>query len=186
MAAPAILMAASGAAKTVGGIVSGMSAASAADAQAKLDRGNAVLAADQAGQREEALRRQGRQQLGEQVAGLAENGAGFTQTARDLMNQSAANLSMDALNARYDGTLQANNFMNQAKADRAKAHAGRISTWIGAGTNLLGGLSGYLNAGGTLPSLGKPPVPGPDLSGLDSIGPVGPANVADDFSISSF
>lgn len=150
------LMAATTAAKAAGTLVSGMSAASAADAQARLDRGNAVLAADQAGQREEAIRRQGRQTLGEQVAGLAENGAGFTQTARDLMNQSAANLSMDALNTRYEGTLQSNNLMNQAKADRAKAHAGRISTWIGAGSDLLSGLSGYLNAGGTLGGLGSP------------------------------
>lgn len=155
-----IAMAAAGAMKTVSGLVSGMSGASAADAQARQDEGMARSASAQADGREEQLRRQARQQLGEQVAGVAQSGIGFTQSTKNLTDQMGAESSYDALNARYDGTLKRTSLLNDAAEQRAKAKVGRITTALGAGSDALSTFADYAKGGGKLPfGWGKKPDP---------------------------
>jgi hypothetical protein len=129
--------AASKAMSTASGLVGGMGQASQYDAQAKVAKANAASASAQADAAEENVRRQGRQKLGEQVAGIAQSGVGFTQTAKDLTDQAGADISLDALNKRFNGAVNRTQFLNDAAMDQAKAKTTRITTMLGAGSQLL-------------------------------------------------
>lgn len=143
MADPVTMAVAS--ARIISSLVGGMGATSAAAAQAGRDENMARAASAQADGREEQLRRQARQSLGEQVAGIAQSGIGFTQTARDLMDQSAAETSLDALNARADGAVKRTGLLDDAAQQRAKARTGAITSGLHGGVAALLMTAPYLS-----------------------------------------
>jgi hypothetical protein len=77
------------------------SAAQASDYNAAIAAQNAQTASEQGNANEEAQRRKARMVMGAQRAALAEAGIGSDGTASDLVEQSAVNAEMDALNIRY-------------------------------------------------------------------------------------
>ena len=130
---PITLLIASTAVTAVGSIAQGNAAAAQAEGQANAARYNAQVnennaqTALQAGNaNEEAQRRKSAQQLGQQRAGLAENGIGLDSgTATDLTEQSAMNAELDALNIRYQGKTQAQAYRSGAALDRARGFIGQ-------------------------------------------------------------
>jgi hypothetical protein len=161
-------MMAATAAKTVSGIVGGVSSAQAASAQARADTGQAAIASAQADAREEQDRRQGRQQLGAQIANTAQSGIGFTQTAKDSLDQMAANTSLDALNDRYDGTLKRTSLLNDAAQQRAKAKSAWINAGLSAGGQALKAAAPYLGPHVTAPPDFSDVIGPPDLGAASS------------------
>lgn len=84
---------------------------------------------------EETQRREARQVLGAQAAALAQSGTGTGGTNAALIQQSATNAEMDALNIRYAGLLKKSGFDSDARA--TVKHGKSL-----AGAQLLQGVSG--------------------------------------------
>lgn len=131
----------------VGGLFSGIAKAGIDNAQAHAIDVAGQNASAQANEREDQIRRQGRQVLGEQVADTAESGIGFTQTTQDSIDRSAANVSLDALNARYAGEVERTNYINQAGALRAQAAAAPLIGAVSGATKALQMMAPYLKGG---------------------------------------
>ena len=155
---PMTIMMVATAVTAVGSIASGNaaaaqqeSAANAANYNAQVNENNAQTALQSANANEEAQRRKSAQQLGQQRAGLAENGIGLDSgTATDLTEQSAMNAEMDALNIRYQGKTQAQAYKSGAALDRmqasqamSNASAARTSGYLTAGASALSGYGRY-------------------------------------------
>ena len=133
---------------------------SAANYNAAISTQNANTAGQVATSRELQQRRQGQQQLGNMRAAQAEGG-GFGGTNAGVANQSAVNSEMDALNTRYSGVLQSNNFRNQTALDvyqgkvaGANATSAKQAGYWGAATDIVGGASKFYQTGYNMGSWG--------------------------------
>jgi hypothetical protein len=148
---PIALMVASTAMAAYGSIQQGKTASVNAKAQqsaqnynAAIENQNATTAGAVATSREQTVRDQNQQRLGQIRAAMAEGGS----TNADVLNQSAVAGEMNALNTRYSGILQSNNFRNQsglesyyAKVSGVNASQASQSGYWGAATDILGGAS---------------------------------------------
>lgn len=144
-----------------GAIQQGQAQAAAANQQADIEKQNEKLLRDQArvarqqaGAEEESQRRQARQLLSSQRAAIGQSGIGYGGTAGLLMEDSAMQAELDALNIRYGGEMQASNILNQAGQAgqsasilRDNARQAKRSALIGAGTSLLGSYGGTFGSG---------------------------------------
>lgn len=108
--------------------------ASNARAQAQAAQTNATIAQNNAHNsllvadaNEEAQRRKSAYELGQQRASLLSAGIGAEGSPLDVYAQSVGNAELDGLNIRYQGQVQANNYLNQAGMDRAQAAASLVS-----------------------------------------------------------
>lgn len=122
----------------------------AQERNAQIAQENANIAARQGTANEEAQRRKAAIMAGEQRAAIAQAGIGTSGTATDLTEQSASLAELDALNIRYNASLQQASYLNQAgqaswAAENAGANAStaRTSGWLNAGASVLSGLGGY-------------------------------------------
>ena len=107
-------------------------AVAAQDADTALQAGNA---------NEEAQRRKSAVEMGRLRAGMAESGIGLNSgTASDLVEQSAMNAELDALNTRYQGTMQARGYKAQSALNKQQAAMARNNA-----TSAI--VSGFMNAG---------------------------------------
>lgn len=136
------------------------SQATAAEFNRDLALQNATTASAQADLREEQMRREARQVQGAQRAAVAESGTGFVGSNLDILSQDAVTASLDALNARYEGQLQAAGYRNdaitqdyQAKGFKKQAKAAKVGAWLSAGSAILNGASSYASGGGKIPGL---------------------------------
>ena len=122
-------------------------AQSAAHYQAQAQKVNAQNILSMASANEDALRRKSAQALGSQRAALAESGIALDYgTGADLTSSSALNAEMDALNLRYQGTINAQNSNSQADLDEYQAKAYGKAAGLNAATSAL---SSYSGAGGS-------------------------------------
>lgn len=153
-----ILLAASTAVSAAGAISAGAAASAQANAQneaqkynAIMKEQNAVLARQQAGEREQQQRRQARQVLGQQQAALAQSGVGVGfGSALDIEEQSAIRAEFDALNIAYEGELQAQGLLAAAQQDLfygqmalARGKSERTASYMSAGASILSGAAQY-------------------------------------------
>ena len=138
-------------------------AAQANDYNATVARQNAVVAMDQANQREELQRRKFGELQGQAVAAAAQSGAGMDGSNADVLRQNAINAEMDALTIRYEGQMQARGLQAQAdlqqfegRVNRMNARTARLAGYANAGAALLtGGSKAYgMSGGGAGASLG--------------------------------
>lgn len=113
---------------------------------------NAQTAEAQGNANEEAQRRKARMVIGAQRAGISESGIGNEGTGSDLVQQSAANAEMDALNIRYGAQLQAVGFRNNAKLDNyqasndlSQAKQATQASYLNAGASALSGYGKYMS-----------------------------------------
>jgi hypothetical protein len=127
------------------------SAAAAASYNAQASMQNATTAEQAASANEIAMRRQNDQRMGAMRAQAAENG-GFTGSNLELLDQSATNMELDALNTRYRGQGQASGLLAQANLDAYQARADRMNAgsamtagYFGAASQALGAYSNYYN-----------------------------------------
>jgi hypothetical protein len=92
-------------------------------------------------------RREGRQDLGEQIARMAQNGGGdFGGSVGDVLHQTAANASLKALGDRWQGLTQVDDDHNQSLFARAKARAQTQGAFFDA---FQSGLASAASAAGT-------------------------------------
>jgi cytochrome c biogenesis factor len=143
----------------VGAISQGMaasdqaqSAAQAAQYNATVDQQNANNAMAVANANEESQRRKNAYMLGNTRAGLIQSGIGTDGSSSDVLQQSAQNAELDALNIRYEGILKGRAYSNQenldvmqANADQNNADNAMTNGFLGAGGALLSGASNYSN-----------------------------------------
>ena len=131
------LMAASTTMQFLGNIYQGEAAGSEFNQAADAARRNAELARQQGNAREEMVRADSARKLGIQRAAAAQSGFDPSSgSLLDLQADSASQLELDALTARYQSRLESIGFENQASSLHAKAKAARTT--------------GYLNAFGSL------------------------------------
>jgi hypothetical protein len=137
----------------VGAMNSASASADNSRAQAQAAQTNATIAQQNSHNtllvtdaNEEEQRRKSAMQLGEQRAGLLQAGIGADGSASDVIGQSTSNAELDALNIRYQGQLQANNYANQSLMEDAQSGAALKSAsnqeqagYIGAASSLLSG-----------------------------------------------
>lgn len=157
MGAAAIpLMIASTAMQAIGAAQQGKAAQQQAEYDAGVSRRNAkvlemqaAVEGQQAARAEEKQRREGRKVMGQQAAGLAQAGVGFSGSALDLTAESARNIEMDALNIRYEGQLKAQGLMADAESQRYKAEGqifagkqAKAASRIGVASALISGGAG--------------------------------------------
>lgn len=156
---PIIALAASAAVGAVGAIQSSKmqsasykSAAAAARYNTQASMQNATAAQQAASANEMALRRQNDQRMGAMRAQAAESGGGFTGTNLEVLDQSATNMELDALNTRYRGKAQAAGLLSQANLDAFQSRADQLNAgqasqagYIGAASQALGAFSNYYN-----------------------------------------
>jgi hypothetical protein len=100
----------------------------------------------QAGQREDAVRRRGRRILGSQRAAFAQSGGGMGGSAADVMRQSGVEAELDALTTRYEGQLQAAGLYNAGQAERFRGRQARKASYYAAAGTALGGSGEYLGS----------------------------------------
>jgi hypothetical protein len=158
MAFAPILLAASAAVGALGAIHSAQaqsasykSAAAAASYNVQASMQNATIAEQAASANEIAMRRENDQRMGAMRARAAESG-GFTGSNLELLDQSATNMELDALNTRYRGQGQAAGLLSQANLDAYQARADRLNAgqamqagYLGAASQALGAYSNYYN-----------------------------------------
>lgn len=146
------LMLVSSGVKAVGSIAGAQSQAKGMKAEASIADANARATGQQYAQREDQVRREARQKMGAMAAGIAESGTGFTGSNLDLLRQDGALAELDALNTRYEGSVKATSYRNQATGLRKQASATLTAGWIGAATEALGAGANYF--GGMKPKKG--------------------------------
>ena len=127
----------------IGSISQGQAAGNAADYNAQVSRNNALTATRVAAAKEEAQRRQVTQVEGEQTAAIAQAGIGFGGSAADIARQTRINEAMNALNIRYEGQTQSQNYRSQADLLSYQAGQDRTAGYLGAGSAILGGVADY-------------------------------------------
>ena len=141
---------ASSAVQGIGSFIGGMQEASYAKANERISRENAGRARRDAGQAEEAHRRTLAKELGRAAAAAAESGAAGGGPGRGsygaLINQSAKEGELDALNIRYGGELEAVGHLTDAANYRAQRKAARAKAWGGLISGALGSASAGLTA----------------------------------------
>lgn len=129
-------------------------AAAANDYNAAVNRQRAEVSQAIYGQREDQARRMSRMELGRKSAQGAQNALGLGGSVGDLERQSRVAAELDALNIRYEGTLDAHGYEQEARLEgwnasrnRRSARGARTSGFIGVGGSMLSGAGAYHRAG---------------------------------------
>ena len=141
-----------------GAIYQGNASAAELEAQADTAKINARLTRQKTDAAEEAQRRRMALARGEQRAAAAESGFDPSSgSLAELQVKSAGEMELDALTARYEGTLKSISFENEAKQLRASASGARTGGYLTAAATLLsagmsGGAESYNYRGTTLPN----------------------------------
>ena len=136
------LFVASSAAKAAGQLTNGLSEAAQSRYQSHLYDAKAQTDAQASSLKEDMTRTQGRRDVSEQLARMAQAGGGnFGGSIGDVLKQSAADASWKALAGRWDGQVQVDDDHNQSLFQRAKARAQSQRGFFDALESGLGSLS---------------------------------------------
>ena len=120
----------------------------AASYNSKIASGEQNLAIDQGAAGQAQVLRSGREATGRQAAAFGASGVGYGGSSAGAMKQSAINVEMDALNAKYKGTLSGYGYGVESALSASKAKQYDVL----AGAALLKGVgSNYTN-----PQIGMP------------------------------
>lgn len=129
-------------------LASGKAAQRAANFNAETMEAEARIAKQQGAAREEAQRRRAREFLGTQRAAAGQAGVGLGGSIGDVLEQSATDAELDALNIRYESNLQALGMQNQAAITRWQGKEAKRAARAQAITSLLSGAAAYGASGG--------------------------------------
>jgi len=157
---------ASGALGVVGAIQSGRQASAAAKSEANMADYNSKMSEIQArqtyaaaGVQEDETRRRGRAAIGMQLASSAEAGAGLN---GDLLRESVFGVEADSMAIRYGADLKAqglkDNAMLQSSAAAVSRDRGKqaiTSSYLNAGSSVLGAATSYYGATSRIAAAGK-------------------------------
>ena len=150
---PLIVMAASAAMSAYGAISASKAQAAsyksqqnAANYNATVNQQNAMAAEAAASANEMAERRANDQRMGMLRARVAESGGGFTGTNVGALDQSAANMELDALNTRYRGEMQGRGMLSQANLNQFQAQVAGTNAGYATESGYFGAAAGALSA----------------------------------------
>lgn len=145
---PQTLQLLAGGTAAVGSLVGGFSQASADRRDAKIADQNAEIATEQAGARQDMIRREAKKLRGGQRASVGASGITMDGSAFDVMEDSAIEAELDALTAGYQGKLEARAYRSEAAAKRYHASSSIFEGTVGAGANALSGYGAWLKIPG--------------------------------------
>lgn len=109
--------------------------------EASIAKQNADAVAAQAGQAEDAQRRQRRELLAKQSAAIGEANLTPGPTTDLLQEQTSIASELDALNIRYEGMVSRTNWLNEAANAKARGKSARLSGYMAAGASILTGMA---------------------------------------------
>lgn len=138
-------------AAAVGTAVSAISASQAANYNAELAEMQAVYATDVAAAEETRVRRVSDYQMGKLRARAGASGRAMSGSVLDVLHESAINYEMDALNARYEGEVQAIGYRNEARMQKFKAKTELLKGVVSLASGELAG-QGLEAAGANAPT----------------------------------
>ncbi len=153
----------------IGNIYQGEAAGSEENQAADAARQNAEIARQQGNAREEMIRRDSALKLGVQRAAAAQSGFDPSSgSLLDLQADSASQLELDALTARYQSRLESIGFEKGANSLNAKAKAARTTGYLNGFGSLFQNGANYFGS----PRVGPPapietrvPTPSPYYTG---------------------
>lgn len=124
-----------------GSVVQGIQQKNAADANARIQAQEGAIAAAQGYSAEATQRRQGTMALGRETAAVGQAGGGYGGSAGRVLDQSATNAELDALNVRYKAGLQKWGYDTQSSLTQREGSDELGTSFALAGTKLLQGYS---------------------------------------------
>lgn len=123
----------------------GQAARATANYNATVLEQNAQVERQQANAREEQLRRQTAQILGQQRGAFAQAGGGMGGSALDVATQSGRDAELDALTLRYEGGLRARGLESEAGMERFSGRQASAQSGYSAAGTILGGVGNYMS-----------------------------------------
>ena len=123
----------------IGALKQGQDAKNAADYNAGILRQEGRSAEQVSLVQEQTQRQQGREFLGRQAAAIGQSGVGYGGSSEGIMDQSAQNAELDALNVRYRGVLTKFGYGAQADNLVSEGNAAQSSWYLNAFSGLLAG-----------------------------------------------
>lgn len=124
-----------------GAIKQGHDASNASLVNAQIQRNESNVAVDNANQQENQVRRNSREALARQTAAFGASGTGYTGSNAGVLDESAYNQEMDALNTRYKGALAGYGYAQQGSIDQSTAGTQNAQGGLTAAGQLLKGFS---------------------------------------------
>lgn len=149
MAAAALLAApvvAGQALNVVGTIQESQSKIAAAEYNAGVASENANQTRIASNEQERQFRVSSRKQLGQMRANYSASGVTLEGSPLDVLEESAMNAELDALQLRHGGEVKARAFENEMNIEKFKAKQAKSGMYLGAGGALLSGISTSLKA----------------------------------------
>lgn len=147
-ALPLVMMAIGTGLGVSGALASGKMQAGMFGQEAEVAARNAGIVREQAAQEEAAFRRVGTRTLRAMRAAYGASGVTMEGSASDVMEDSAAQIELDALNVRYRGEITAMGYEDSADMARRRGEAAIKESRYRAASALFGGLGNMLGGGG--------------------------------------
>jgi hypothetical protein len=139
----------------VGTAVSAMSASQAHSYNAKVAETQAVYSSNVAANEYTKVQRDADYAMGRLRARRGASGRTESGSALDVLHESYINFELDALNAKYEGEVQAVGYRNEARMERYKGKMELVKGVVGLASGQLAGM-GIDALGGTGGSTGAP------------------------------
>lgn len=152
----------------IGSIQQGKQAQAAAKFNADMMNRNAAIARQQAAAEEEKQRRLGYMRQGAARAAYGASGVAIEGSPLDILEQSAAQEELDALNIRYRGAIGAQSAEGQAALSGMRGEAAMQAGYMGAGSAILMGGSKMAGIYAKIPT--SKTTPSADTDGYNTYG----------------
>lgn len=137
----------------IGAGVQGAQSKNAADYNAKIMGGESAVAGMESNNATLAQLRKGNMFLGRSTAAAVESGGGVGGSTGAVLDQSAHNAELDALNVRYSGKLRQDSYNEQATLDRQRGDDEMASSLVSGAAGVLrqryGAQTGTYSPGGS-------------------------------------
>lgn len=130
----------------LGAIQEARATSAASEFNAKIADNNAIIAEQNAAADEKRQRRSASRQAAASRAAIGASGVTLEGSPLEILEDQALEAELDALNIRYGGRLNAENFRSQAQLDRSAARNARTQGFLSAGSTLLKGAARFGNA----------------------------------------
>ncbi len=124
----------------------GQAGQAAAQYNYQVNQQNAKLAIEQAASEEQKLRVSGQKSLGAARANYGASGVQMDASALDVLEESAKNIEMDALEVRHKGALKAWSYQANAGLNLLEGEASARAGSMGAATALVKGAGAVYDA----------------------------------------
>lgn len=121
----------------IGAVAQGSAAKNADDYNAKIMGNEGAVSGMEANEATNTQLRKGNMAIGRMTAAAVQSGGGVGGSTADVLNQSAHNAELDALNVRYSGILRQQSFADQASLDKTQGQDALASGLIGGAGGIL-------------------------------------------------